>query len=172
MAASPNARVLTAALGLSFGAVAATASGAHAGALTIRISFDQVFDRISPSAKLTTTHKDILAQVNENGEIHSTTNSASARHSRSRDAELKLGPEEKGEEWRVVGKDKLMFVSRYPSFHRAILLTVSAKTCVAQVEYQLDPGSSDYRYHRLKDGGLAIARSASAQNLTCSVVSP
>lgn len=48
-------------------------------------------------------------------------------------------------------------------------MTVTGNSCVAEVDYQLMPGFTDYRYHRLKTGEPAVARSVKAENLECSV---
>lgn len=82
--------------------------------------------------------------------------------------DLILGPG-KIEEWRVAGKDKLVNIEDYISHRRAILLTVREGSCTAEVDYELKPGFSDYRYHRLKTGEAAVARSVKAHNLRCSV---
>ncbi len=141
---------------------------ANAQELRVRLTFDQVFDRISPFPKLTTTHKEIEISINGKGQIQSKRDSTSGRWnelSARKEEKLKLGPNE-GQEWRVVSKDKLIYIVDYPTFREAILLTLNGTSCNAEVDFELKPGFSDYRYTRI-NGEPAVARSAAAYRIAC-----
>jgi hypothetical protein len=146
---------------------------ANAQELVVRLAFDQVFDRILPFPKMTTAHKEIEVRINGKGEIRSKRDSVTGSRSEfaSHDVEnMKLGPNQR-QEWRVVSKDKLIYIVEYPTFREAILLTVSGSACNAEVDFELKPGFTEYRYTRI-NGDPAVARSAMATRLTCAVSQP
>jgi hypothetical protein len=157
-------------LSISLGSLVVSTLPARAEEVIVRVSFDQVYDEISPTARMNSSRKVVEARLGANGEIHSVIDTLGVKKSTSGGYEQKIGPRSGGHEWRVVGKDKLLFVARYKTFKRAILVTVQGKTCIAQVDFDLDPGASDYR-HPTIGSGEAIARSVAAQNLTCSIAS-
>ena len=72
-------------------------------------------------------------------------------------------------EWRVASADKLFNIADYISYRRAILLTARGSSCTADVDYELKPGFSDFRYHRLTTGDAAVARSVKAYDVRCSI---
>jgi hypothetical protein len=143
-------------------------SAAAAKSLLVRLRYVETHDRVLPFAEQTTTNVAVEAHISQNGAIQSKEARASGKYSRDYDKQLTLGANQ-GQEWRVAGKNRLINIVDYISYRRAILLTVSESACTAEVNYQLKPGFSDYRYHRLANGEPAVARSVVASELNCSV---
>ena len=149
---------------------------AEAKKLRIQLSFDQEFDQVNPSQTLVTQYVSVNASMDLKGNIQSEEQShylGGRHHGRpqyvaTEDKAARLGRSSE-EEWKVAGQNKLVNIVDYPSFKRAILLTVNGASCSAQVDYELKPSFTDYQYTR-KNGKLGIARSATARRLSCSVM--
>ncbi|MGO9423368.1 hypothetical protein [Roseiarcus sp.] len=143
--------------------------------LRIQLNFDQEFDQIKPTPSLITQYVSVNASMNLKGNIQSKENSnfVGGRHHgkhesvHTEEKTTRLGSSS-AEEWRVAGQDKLINIVDYPSFKRAILLTVNGASCSAQVDYELKPSFTDYQFIRA-NGTLAVAQSATARRLSCSV---
>jgi hypothetical protein len=157
----------------------ATVSGvfwsAEAQQLRIQLSFDQEFDQVKPSQTLVTEYVSVNASMDLRGNIQSEQQShyvGGLHHGRPQyvatdDKAARLGRSSR-EEWKVAGQNKLINIVDYPSFKRAILLTVNGASCSPEVDYELKPGFTECQYTR-KNGKLGIARSATARRLSCAV---
>lgn len=160
----------------TFATVSGVFCSAEAQQLRIQLSFDQEFDQVKPSQTLVTEYVSVNASMNLRGNIQSEEQShylGGRHHGRpqyvaTEDKTVRLG-RSSGEEWKVAGQNKLINIVDYPSFKRAILLTVNGASCSAQVDYELKPSFTDYQYPR-KNGKPGIARSATARRLSCSVM--
>ena len=159
---------ITATLILCTSTLIAISVRANDKSIFIKVSYKEVHDRILPFIETTTTNVENSVIINTNGKILSQENRSSGRAFGQFSKELVLGPG-KNEEWRVAGKDKLINISDYISYRRAILLIVRGSSCTADVDYELKPHFSDYQYHRLKTGEAAMARSVKAYDVRCSV---
>jgi hypothetical protein len=153
--------------------IAALAAGVpasgRASEFTIKLTFDQTFDRIQPNPKLATTHYEMAATFSSSGEVsHSERHFFEGGKISSIDTTMRLGRNE-NREWRVVNRNALVNNKEYPSFVRTILVTIHDQDCVAQVRYQLKPGYADYRYHSQPSGDPAVARSVRADNVACAI---
>jgi hypothetical protein len=152
--------------------VAATASAQQ---INIHLDFDQEYDQVSPTQQLVTAIIQVNATLSPGGEMNATSDfnvSGGGRHyGRGRqvrdEGRLKLGATS-GNEWKVVGKDKLINIVDFIGFKRAILLTINGSSCSAEVDFQLKPGYSQYEFKR-RDGTTGVARSVAARRLNCSV---
>jgi hypothetical protein len=144
----------------------AAAAASH---ISIEIEFDQYFDRILPTQRLTVTHYQMEAALSSNGNIshqeHKTNSSGVIFQFQKI---FRIGRNDKVE-WRVVNKDTLINVFEYKSFKRAILLTVKDGACSAQVDFQLKPGFTDYQYRSQPSKLPAVARSVRADHFQCKI---
>lgn len=136
--------------------------------IIFKISYKEVHERILPFVETTTTSVENEVTINTDRKISSHEDRHSGRAFGQSAKDLILGPG-KNEEWRVVKADKLINIADYISYRRAILLTVRGSSCTAEVDYELKPGFSDFRYHRLTTGEAAVARSVKAYDVRCSV---
>jgi hypothetical protein len=149
-------------------ALIATNANATDRRIIIKISYKEVHERILPFVETTTTNVDNEVTLNTDRKISSHEDRSSGRAFGQSSKNLILGPG-KNEEWRVASADKLINIADYISYRRAILLTVRGSSCTAEVDYELKPGFSDFRYHRLTTGEAAVARSVKAYDVRCSV---
>ena len=141
---------------------------AFAEGVTMKISYNEIHDRILPQAELTTTAVQLDVRLNADGSVQQNEARVSGSASGGRSRTMKLGGGQ-GHAWKVAGSHELINVVDYISYRRAILVTVHDRSCTAQVDYKLKPGFNDYRYHRLKNGAEAVARSVRVNGLTCSI---
>jgi hypothetical protein len=159
----------------TFATVSGVFCSAEAQQLRIQLSFDQEFDQVKPSQTLVTEYVSVNASMDLRGNIQSEEQShylGGRHHGRpqyvaTEDKTARLG-RSSGEEWKVAGQNKLINIVDYPSFKRAIMLTVNGTSCSPQVDYELKPGFTNYQYTR-KNGKLGIAQSAAARRLSCAV---
>src|SRR5208282_5855131 len=99
------------------------------------------------SEKVVFAHKSVNILIARTGEIKATSeDTPGGRMFFHNESQLKLGSSDNSSGWRVVDKNKLMNVTDFITFRRAILVTTAGRTCTAQVDYELKPGFSDYRY--------------------------
>ncbi len=158
--------------------VLAMTLAAKAQELTIRITYDEERDRTSPYPKLIIAHKAVSLLFNRNGTIK-VINEDTVETTQRNEKQLELGPSTNSDRWRVVDKNKLIDITDFISFRRAILVTIAGNRCTAQVQYKLKPGFFDYQYTRYLPGGLiagqvvavgeGVARSFVARNMTCAI---
>ena len=141
---------------------------AFADDVIMKISYNEIHDRILPQAELTTTAVRLDLRLDTSGSVQQSEARVSGTASGGQSRTIKLGANQ-GHAWKVAGPHELINVVDYISYRRAILVTVHDKSCTAQVDYKLKPGFNDYRYHRLKNGAEAVARSVKANGLTCSI---
>jgi hypothetical protein len=136
--------------------------------VVMKISYNEIHDRILPQAELTTTAVRLDVRLDASGSVQHNEARVSGSASGGGSRTIKLGANQ-GQAWKVAGPHELINIADYISYRRAILVTVNDKSCTAQVDYKLKPGFNDYRYHRLKNGAEAVARSVKANGLTCSI---
>jgi hypothetical protein len=162
--------MILAGAGFCFPAASASAQQIH-----IHLDFDQELDQVSPASQLVTQFVQVNATLSQYGEMNATNELSVAgkgHHGRSRqvsrdEGQLRLGARSENE-WKVVDKNRLINIVDLGSFKRAILLTVNASTCSAEVDFELKPGFSDYEFKR-NNGKMGVARSVAARRLNCSV---
>jgi hypothetical protein len=150
----------------------AVCSAANASQLSVEDGFDQQTDRVLPSEKVVAGHHDISAVIDQSAKVRTELQTEHARRRGSvkvseEESNRDLGPNEHSH-WRVASKDKLIYISEFLTFRRAILVSIGNGSCTAEAAYTLKPGFSDYHYRR-RGGDVATARSMTASNLTCSV---
>jgi len=136
--------------------------------VTVTVSYVEVHDRILPTASVTRTRVQLEAKLQQSGAIAQSEQRASGRASGASTKALKLGAGGRGV-WRVVGANQLINIVQYPSYERAILVTIEGTSCSVKVGYTLKPGFSDYRYKRLTNSEPAVARSVTPQDVNCSI---
>jgi hypothetical protein len=154
---------------LEIAIIAAYPSCVVAQEITIKIEFDQFFDRITPTQKLTQTHYNMEIHISQSGNI----NHIEHKYNWSGEIftfskQFRIGGNSKVE-WRVVDKNSLINVFEYKSFRRGILVTVKDGACSAKVDFELKPGYSDYQYRSEPSRLPAVARSVRAEHLICSI---
>jgi hypothetical protein len=132
------------------------------------ISYTEIHDRTSPFAEVTSTAVWTDIRLQRDGAVLEDEARKSGRASGHHSKSLKLGGNSHTR-WKVAGPHELINIVDYISYRRAILVTVHGQSCTAQVDYKLKPGFTDYRYHRLKTGEVASARSVKATGLSCSI---
>jgi hypothetical protein len=146
--------------------LAATAAADEA---VIRITYTEIHDRIKPTANLTSTKAELEVRIQQSGELKQSEQRASGGASRDRKAEMQLGASTGRGAWRVQGENEIVNTVDYPSYERAIFVTIDGDKCTARIGYSLKSGFTDYRYTRMKTNEPAVARSVTAKDVTCSI---
>jgi hypothetical protein len=144
---------------------------AEADEAVVRVTYTEIHDRIKPTANLTSTKAELEVRIQQSGEVRQREQRASGGASRDRKAEMQLGATTGRGIWRVQGENEIVNTVDYPSYERAISVTIDGDKCTARIGYSLKSGFTDYRYTRLKTNEPAVARSVSAKDVTCSIKS-
>ena len=89
---------------------------ARASEFAIKITFDQIFDRVEPSPMLTTTRQEIAATLSSSGEVtHSERHVRNGAEIAAIDTTMRLGKSE-ALEWRVIDGNTLANSKEYQKF--------------------------------------------------------
>lgn len=151
--------------------VTAASSAAMADGLSATIRFTEIHDRIFPFVQQTQTQTVMSVHLDSRGRIEEHQHIAGIGGRRQLDLSDKINVGKTGDSnrWRVAGRQRLLNVDENISYRRAVLVSFSGSGCTAQVAYNLKPGFTDYRYHRLETGEFAIATSVTATDTECTV---
>src|SRR5688500_18519034 len=105
------------------------AATAVADEAVIKITYTEIHDRIKPTANMTSTKAELEVKIQQSGELKQSEQRASGGASRSRAKEMQLGATTGRGAWRVQGENEIVNTVDYPSYERAIFVTIDGDKC-------------------------------------------